>query len=233
VQKAVKVVKEKSKLVVFTDVCLCQYTSHGHCGVLDERGINNEKTLRILEKIALSHAQAGVDFVAPSSMMDGQVKTIRNALDENGFEDVGIMSYSAKFASTFYSPFRDAAKSAPKKVKGLPYLPDRRAYQVDFRSRKQAMREISLDVQEGADIIMVKPALPYLDILHEAKQRFDVPIAAFHVSGEHAMVKLAAKHGVLNEKDAFLEIATSIKRAGADFIITYAALDIARWLNEA
>jgi len=233
VQKAVRMIRENSELAVFTDVCLCQYTSHGHCGVLDEKGINNEKTLEILGKIALSHAQAGADFVAPSSMMDGQVKVIRNVLDENGFNDVGIVSYSAKFASAFYSPFRDVVKSTPKKVRGLPYLPDRRTYQVDFRSRKQAMREISLDVQEGADIVMVKPALPYLDILHEAKQRFDVPIAAFQVSGEYAIVKLAAKQGFLNEKDALLETVTSIKRAGADFIITYAALDIARWLSEA
>lgn len=230
VQRAIKQIRENSELVVFSDVCMCQYTSHGHCGVLDEKGVDNDKTLELLSKIAISHASAGADFVAPSSMMDGQVKTIRNALDDNGFGDVGIMAYSAKFASSLYAPFREAVGSAPRR---LPYLSDRCTYQMDFRSREQAMREMALDVEEGADILMVKPALPYLDIIREARRRFDVPIAAFQVSGEYAMIKLASKHGMLSERDTFLEVLTSIKRAGANFILTYAALDAARWLSEA
>lgn len=232
VQKAIRRVKEKSELVVFTDVCLCQYTTHGHCGVLTKRGVDNDRTLRLLAKTAVSHARAGADFVAPSSMMDGQVKAIRDALDASGFKDVGIMSYSAKFASSFYGPFREAAESAPKHMRGLPYLADRSTYQIDFRSLEQAMREISLDVEEGADIIMVKPALPCLDVICEAKRRFDLPLAAYQVSGEYAMIKLACSHRLLDERRAFLETLTSIKRAGANFIITYAALDVARWLSE-
>jgi porphobilinogen synthase len=231
VQKAVRQIKENSELVVFTDVCLCHYTSHGHCGVLGEHGVNNDRTLKLLAKIAVTHARAGADFVSPSSMMDGQVKAIREALDAGGFEDVGIMSYSAKFASSFYDPFRRAIGSHPKRVEGLPYFTDRKTYQMDFRSIKQAMREITLDVEEGADVIMIKPALPYLDIIREARRKFDLPLAAYQVSGEYAMIKLAGKRGALDEKSAFLEILTSIKRAGANFVITYAALDVARWLG--
>lgn len=232
VQRAVRQAKEKSELVVFTDVCLCQYTTHGHCGVLTKQGVDNDRTLGLLAKTAVSHARAGADFVAPSSMMDGQVKAIRDALDASGFEDVGIMSYSAKFASSFYGPFREAVESIPKRARGLPYLADRRTYQMDFRSSEQAMREISLDVKEGADIIMVKPALPYLDVIREARRRFDLPLAAYQVSGEYAMIKLACVRGLIDERRAFLETLTSIKRAGANFIMTYAALDAARWLNE-
>jgi len=232
VQRAVKQVKEKSELVVFTDVCLCQYTTHGHCGVLTKQGVDNDRTLRLLAKTAVSHARAGADFVAPSSMMDGQVKAIRDALDSSGFGDVGIMSYSAKFASSFYGPFRTAVESAPKRVRGLPYLSDRNTYQMDFRSLEQAMREISLDIEEGADVVMVKPALPYLDVIREARRRFDVPLAAYQVSGEYVMMKLASQRGVIDEKRAFRETFTSIKRAGANFIITYAALDVAKWLDE-
>ncbi|MFQ6130217.1 MAG: porphobilinogen synthase [Candidatus Hadarchaeaceae archaeon] len=232
VQRAVKQLKKKSELVVFTDVCLCQYTTHGHCGVLTKQGVDNDRTLRLLAKTAVSHARAGADFVAPSSMMDGQVKAIRDALNASGFEDIGIMSYSAKFASSFYGPFREAVESAPKRVRGLPYLSNRGTYQMDFRSIKQALREISLDVEEGADIIMVKPALPYLDVIREARRKFDLPLAAYQVSGEYAMIKLACMRGLLDERRTFLETLISIKRAGANFIITYAALDAARWLSE-
>lgn len=233
VQRAIRRVKESSDLVIFTDVCLCQYTSHGHCGVLSERGVDNDHTLHLLGKIATSHAQAGADFVAPSSMMDGQVKAIRDALDASGFGDVGIMSYSAKFASSFYGPFRDAVESVPKRVRDLPYITDRSTYQMDYRSLEQTMREISLDIEEGADILMVKPALPYLDVIREARRRFDVPLAAYQVSGEYVMIKLACQHGFIDEKKSFMETLTSIKRAGANFIVTYAALDVARWLDEA
>ncbi len=232
VQRAVKHIKENSNLAVFTDVCLCQYTSHGHCGVLTKHGVNNDRTLELLGKIAVSHARAGADFVSPSSMMDGQVRAIRDALDASGFEDVGIMSYSAKFASSFYGPFREAVESAPTRVRGLPYLSDRSTYQMDFRSLKQAIHEISLDIDEGADIVMVKPALPYLDVIREARRTFAAPLAAYQVSGEYSMIKLASERGIVDEKRAFMETLTSIKRAGANFIITYAALDVARWLDE-
>jgi porphobilinogen synthase len=233
VPRAVKLVKEISELVVFTDVCLCQYTTHGHCGVLTRGGVDNDRTLALLAKVAMSHARAGADFVSPSSMMDGQVKTIREALDASGFEGVGIMSYSAKFASSFYGPFREAVESNPRRVRGFPYLADRSTYQMDFHSTEQAMHEISRDVEEGADIIMVKPALPYLDVIREARRRFDLPLAAYQVSGEYSMVKFAGQRGVIDERRAFLETLTAIKRAGANFIITYAALDVARWLDEA
>ncbi|MEW6592800.1 MAG: porphobilinogen synthase [Candidatus Hadarchaeota archaeon] len=232
VQKTVKRIKKISDIVVFTDVCLCQYTSHGHCGVLAERGVENNRTLDLLSKIAVSHAKAGADFVAPSAMMDGQVKAIRDALDAGGLTDVGIMSYSAKFASSFYGPFRDAVESEPKQVKGLPYIQDRSTYQMDFRSLEQAMHEISLDIQEGADIVMVKPALPYLDVIREARRTFATPIAAYQVSGEFTMLKLAAQRGLIDEKKSFLETLTAIKRAGANLIITYAALDVVKWLDE-
>lgn len=229
VQRAVREIKNSSRLAVFTDVCLCHYTSHGHCGMFNERGVDNDKTLELLTKIALSHARAGADFVAPSSMMDGQVGAIRGALDENGFEDVGIMGYSSKFSSSLYGPFREAAQSAPKAT--IPHLSDRRTYQMDFRSRTQAVREIELDIQEGADIVMIKPALPYLDVINVARKKFNVPIAAYQVSGEYVMIKLLSQSGAAKEEDIFFETLTSIKRAGADFIITYAALDVARWLR--
>lgn len=232
VQRAVKNIKETSKLAVFTDVCLCQYTSHGHCGVIDNKGVDNDKTLELLEKTAVSHARAGADFVAPSGMMDGQVAAIRGALDQGGFQDVGIMSYSAKFASVFYGPFREAVESAPKPVPKLPNLKGRETYQMDFRSLEQALREMELDLKEGADILMVKPALPYLDVISEARRRFNVPIAAYQVSGEYSSIKLASQHGLVDEKRAFLETLTAIKRAGASFIITYAALMAAEWLSE-
>ncbi|MFN4133241.1 MAG: porphobilinogen synthase [Candidatus Hadarchaeales archaeon] len=232
VQRAVRIIKETSKLAVFTDVCLCQYTSHGHCGVLDKRGVNNDRTLRLLRKIAVSHAEAGADFVAPSGMMDGQVAAIRGALDQAGFQDVGIMSYSAKFASVFYGPFREAVESTPKPPPNLPNLKGRETYQMDFHSIEDALHEMELDLKEGADILMVKPALPYLDILREARRRFLIPLAAYQVSGEYSSIKIAAQQGLIDEKRAFLETLTAIKRAGANFIITYAALMVVKWLNE-
>jgi porphobilinogen synthase len=228
VQEAVRIIKEISDLIVFTDVCLCQYTSHGHCGVIREGKVDNDATLEILSKIAISHAEAGADFVSPSAMMDGQVGAIRRALDESGFQDVGIMAYSAKFASSFYGPFREAAESAPKAVGELS---DRSTYQMDFRSSFQALREMELDAKEGADILMVKPALPYLDIIKAAREKFALPIAAYQVSGEYLAIKLAAKTGVIDEKKAFLETFYSIKRAGADIIISYAAPEVAKWLK--
>ncbi|KXB03059.1 delta-aminolevulinic acid dehydratase [candidate division MSBL1 archaeon SCGC-AAA261F19] len=232
VQTAVSRIKSESGLAVFTDVCLCQYTTHGHCGILDESGLNNDKTLEVLRKTSVSHARAGADFVSPSGMIDGQVKEIREALDDEGFGGVGIMSYSAKFASNFYGPFRDAVESSPKKVEGLPHLGDRSTYQMDFKTREQPMREIKLDVEEGADIVMVKPALPYLDVIREARQTFDVPISAYQVSGEYSMIKRLSENDEDYEKKLFLESLNSIKRAGANFIITYGALDVSRWLSE-
>ena len=211
------------KLVVMTDVCLCEYTSHGHCGILKGTGVQNDATVEILQKIAVSHAEAGADVVAPSAMMDGQVKSIRTALDDAGFSQVGIMSYSAKFASCFYGPFRDAAECAPQ-------FSDRKSYQMGYENVQEALREIELDVNEGADIIMVKPALAYLDVISAARSKFNLPIAAYNVSGEYSMVKAAAKMGWIDEKAAILEILTGIKRAGADFIITYFAKDIGTWL---
>lgn len=232
VQNVVSRIKSESSLAVFTDVCLCQYTTHGHCGILDEGGLNNDKTLEVLRKTSVSHARAGADFVSPSGMIDGQVKEIREVLDDEGFGDVGIMSYSAKFASNFYGPFRDAVESSPKKVEGLPPLGDRSTYQMDFNAREQPMREIKLDVEEGADIVMVKPALPYLDVIREARQTFDVPISAYQVSGEYAMIKRLSENDEDYERKLFLESLNSIKRAGANFIITYGALDVSRWLSE-
>lgn len=232
VQRATRKIKEKSDLAVFTDVCLCQYTTHGHCGILDEKGLNNDKTLKILQKISVSHAKAGADFVSPSGMIDGQVKAIRNALDDEGLENVGIMSYSAKFASNFYGPFRGAVESSPKKVEGFPRLEDRSTYQMDFETSEQPMREIKLDMEEGADIVMIKPALPYLDVIREARETFDVPISAYQVSGEYAMIKRLSENDERYEKELFLESLNSIKRAGANFILTYAALDVSRWLIE-
>lgn len=229
VQRAVRAIKrEVPELVVITDVCLCEYTSHGHCGIVREVPggfeVDNDATLEILAKTAVSHAAAGADIVAPSDMMDGRVKAIREALDENGFAHVPIMSYAAKMASAFYGPFREAAESAPQ-------FGDRRGYQMDFANKREALREIALDIEEGADIVMVKPALAYLDIIAAARERFDVPIAAYNVSGEYAMVKAAAKMGWLDEDRVVWEILTAIKRAGADLIITYFAKDVAKKLK--
>lgn len=226
VQQAVRNIKKTvPDLLVITDVCLCAYTDHGHCGVTNEGKIDNDATCEILAKVALSHAKAGADMVAPSDMMDGRVGIIRKALDEEGFEDAAIMSYSAKYASAFYGPFRDAADSAPA-------FGDRKTYQMDIASSaKQVMREIELDIAEGADIVMVKPALCYLDIIAQAKQRFDVPIAAYSVSGEYVMINTAARHNVFDRKSAIMETLTAVKRAGADIIITYFAKEVARWLR--
>ncbi len=224
VQRALKNVnKDFSDAILITDVCLCEYTTHGHCGIVKDGVILNDATLPILEKIAISHAKAGVDIVAPSGMMDGMVGAIRNALDRSGFEDVAIMSYSAKYASNFYSPFRDAADS--KFTFG-----NRKSYQMDFHNSDEALREVELDLKEGADIIMVKPALAYLDVIKKVKETFTVPLAAYNVSGEYAMVKAASKLGFLDEKEIIYEILISIKRAGADLIITYHAKDAAEIL---
>jgi porphobilinogen synthase len=226
VQQAVKRIKnEVPDILVITDVCLCEYTSHGHCGMLEKRDVQNDETLEVLAETALSHARAGADMVAPSAMMDGQVAAIRESLDENAFEDVPIMAYAAKYSSSFYGPFREAAESAPQ-------FGDRKAYQMDPANADEAIREISLDVNEGADIIMVKPALAYLDIICRAKQEFDLPIAAYNVSGEYSMIKAAAQLGWLDEEKAMIESLTSIKRAGADIIITYFAPEMAKLLNK-
>jgi len=221
VQQAVKKIKkEVPDILIVTDVCLCEYTSHGHCGMLDKETVDNDSTLEVLAETAVSHARAGADMVAPSAMMDGQVAAIREGLDENNFADVPVMAYAAKHASCFYGPFREAAQSAPK-------FGDRKSYQMDPANGDEAMREITLDVAEGADIIMVKPALPYLDIICRAKQEFDLPLAAYNVSGEFAMIKAAAANGWLDEERAMLESLTAIKRAGADIIITYWAKQFA------
>ncbi len=217
VQQAVKNIKKNVPgLVVVTDICLCGYTSHGHCGLVRDNKIDNDATCELLARVALSHAQAGADIVAPSDMMDGRVKFIREALEQNSFHDVAIMSYAAKFASAFYGPFRDAADSAPA-------FGDRKTYQADPANAKQALAEIALDIDEGADIVMVKPALPYLDIIAKAAQRFDCPIAAYNVSGEYMMLNSAADAGLIDRDSAILETLTAIKRAGANIIITYFA----------
>jgi len=222
VQRSIKEIKKRvPQLLVITDVCLCAYTSHGHCGVVKDGKIDNDSTCELLAKVALSHAQAGADIVAPSDMMDGRVRYIREALEENGFHDVAIMSYAAKFASAFYGPFRDAAESAPA-------FGDRKSYQMDVANARQAMAEIALDIEEGADIVMVKPALCFLDIIYRAKQRFDCPIAAYNVSGEYMMLNSAAEKGLLDKEAAMLEMLTSVKRAGADIIITYFAKEMAK-----
>ncbi len=222
VQRAIREIKKAApQLLVITDVCLCGYTDHGHCGVIKDGKIDNDATCELLAKVALAHAQAGADIVAPSDMMDGRVKYIREALEENDFKDVAIMSYAAKFASAFYGPFRDAAESAPS-------FGDRKSYQMDVSNSDQAMREIALDIAEGADIVMVKPALPYLDIICRARQRFDCPIAAYNVSGEYMMLNSAADAGLLDKQAAMLEMLTAIKRAGADILITYFAKDVAK-----
>jgi len=231
VQKAIKAIKKDTgDIVIITDVCLCGYASHGHCGIVKEQSakskaqsysIDNDKTLKTLAKIALSHAEAGADFVAPSAMMDGQVRAIREALDKNGFQDTGILAYSAKYASNFYGPFREALDSTPE-------FGDRKTYQMDYRNSDEALREICQDINEGADIVMVKPSLAYLDIIYRAKEKFNIPLAAYNVSGEYAMVKAYRRKP---ERELVLEILTSIKRAGADIIITYHAKEAARWLK--
>jgi len=221
VQRAVGAIKaSEPELVVVTDVCLCEYTDHGHCGVLEGEAVKNDPSVARLAETALSHARAGADVVAPSDMMDGRVGAIRTALDETGFEEVAILSYAAKFASAYYGPFRDAAESAPA-------FGDRRAYQMDPPNRREALREMRLDLEEGADVLMVKPALPYLDVLADARRELDVPLAAYHVSGEYAMIHAAAERGWLDGPRAMEEALLSIKRAGADFILTYAARDVA------
>lgn len=226
VQKAVRHIKAAVPgLVVITDVCLCGYTDHGHCGIVKDGRIDNDTTCQVLAKVALSHAQAGADIVAPSDMMDGRVGVIRQALDRNGFQEVAIMSYAAKYASAFYGPFRQAAESAPA-------FGDRRSYQMDPANADQAMMEISLDLQEGADIVMIKPALCYLDVIYRARQRFDCPIAAYFVSGEYMMVHSAAKAGLLDLNVAMWETFLAIKRAGADIIITYFAKTLARQIKD-
>ena len=225
VQRSIREIKKAApELLVITDVCLCAYTSHGHCGVIKDGKIDNDPTCELLAKMALSHAQAGADIVAPSDMMDGRVRYIREALEENDFENVAIMSYAAKHASAFYGPFRDAAESAPA-------FGDRRTYQMDPASADQAMAEIALDIEEGADIVMVKPALAYLDIIYRARQRFDCPIAAYNVSGEYMMVKSSAAAELLDGKATMLEVLTAIKRAGADIVITYFAKEAAKLLS--
>ena len=230
IQKALRAIKKKCPdLIAITDVCLCEYMSHGHCGVTRIDGehfhVLNDESVDLLAKTALSHAQAGADMVAPSDMMDGRIGAVRETLDANGFTDIGIISYSAKFASVFYGPFRDAAESPPQ-------FGDRRTYQMDAANADEALREIALDVDEGADIIMIKPALPYLDILWRAKERFGKPTAVYHVSGEFAMVKAAAEKKVFDERAAVMEIMTSLKRAGADIIVTYWAKQLAEWLKK-
>lgn len=224
VQKAIATIKDaEPSLVVVTDVCLCAYTDHGHCGLIKGGVVDNDSTLDVLAKVALSHAAAGADVVAPSDMMDGRVLAIRTALDESGYTNVSIMAYSAKYASAFYGPFREAADSAPK-------FGDRKTYQMDPANSDEAIREVALDVEEGADIVMVKPALGYLDIIRRVKETFPVPVAAYSVSGEYAMIKAASAAGAIDEERAVFEVLTCIKRAGADMIITYFARDVARWL---
>lgn len=226
VQKAMTLIKAAlPELIVIGDVCLCEYTSHGHCGKLNGDDVDNDSTLELLAKVALSQAQAGADMVAPSDMMDGRILAIRNKLDANGYKNVSIMSYAVKYASAYYGPFRDAADCAPQ-------FGDRASYQMDPANRREAMREVELDIAEGADIMMVKPALAYLDIIREVKDNFDYPVAAYNVSGEYAMVKAAAANGWIDEKRLVLETLLSMKRAGADIIITYHAMDAARWLQE-
>ena len=227
VQETTRLIKKNfPELVVITDVCLCAYTNHGHCGILNERGeVENDLSLKILTRIAVSHAEAGSDIVAPSDMMDGRVKAIRGALDQDGFESIPILSYAAKYASAFYGPFREAAHSAPQ-------FGDRKSYQMDPANREEALREIGMDIEEGADIVMVKPALAYLDVIREARRRFEFPIAAYNVSGEYALVKAAAKEGWIDEQKLVLEILTSIQRAGAQIILTYHAKDIATWARD-
>ena len=226
VQTAIRNIKEVNPdIVLMSDVCLCGYTDHGHCGVIRGGGVDNDATVELLAKTAVSHARAGVDIVAPSAMMDGQVAGVRAALDREGFEDTAILAYAAKHASAFYGPFRDAADSAPR-------FGDRRGYQKDPANLRESLREIALDLEEGADIVMVKPALPYLDVIRAARERFDAPLAAYAVSGEYAMIKAAADRGWIDERAVVEETLTAIRRAGADFILTYHAKGFARWREE-
>lgn len=226
VQRAMRAIKkEVPNLVIVGDVCLCQYTTHGHCGELCGHEVDNDATLKLLAKVAVSQAESGADIIAPSDMMDGRIAVIREALDEAQFKDVSIMSYAVKYASAYYGPFRDAADSAP-------HFGDRRGYQMDPANSREAMKEVELDMAEGADIIMVKPALCYLDIVRQTRDKIDRPVAVYNVSGEYAMVKAAAKNGWIDEKRIVMETLTSMKRAGADIIITYHAIDVAKWLKE-
>jgi porphobilinogen synthase len=225
VQRAIEAIRKANlKLLVITDVCLCEYTDHGHCGVIENGEVANDATLTILAQQALSHVRAGADIVAPSDMMDGRVAAIREILDEHKFENTAILSYAAKYCSGFYGPFREAAQSAPQ-------FGDRRSYQMDPGNAREALKEVELDLEEGADMVMVKPAMPYLDIIRRVRDAFDVPVAAYNVSGEYAMVKAAVQKGWLDEKRVVLEILTGIQRAGADIILTYHAKDVARWLK--
>ncbi|MDE0313397.1 MAG: porphobilinogen synthase [Candidatus Poribacteria bacterium] len=225
IQQAVRAIKDAvPDLLVMTDVCLCEYTDHGHCGVIEGSEVQNDPTLDLLVKESLSHVQAGADVIAPSDMMDGRVGAIRDALDDEGYENIPIMAYSAKYASAFYGPFREAAESAPQ-------FGDRRSYQMDPANSEEALREVVLDIEEGADIVMVKPALSYLDVIHQVKTEFQMPVAAYNVSGEYAMIKAAAQNGWVDEKRVALEVLTSIKRAGADIILTYFAKSVVEWLE--
>ena len=226
VQESVKTIKSNfgEEIVTITDVCLCQYTSHGHCGIIKNKVADNDESLKILDRVALSHAEAGTDFVAPSAMMDGQVKSIRKALDYNSFKNVGIIGYSAKLSSNLYTPFRDASHSTPE-------FGDRKSYQMPFQNTNEALHEIMMDVKEGADIIMIKPALPYLDLIYKARQSTLLPVCAYSVSGEYSIVKAAALEGWVNEEEIIMEFTTSIKRAGADIIISYHTKKIAEILN--
>jgi porphobilinogen synthase len=224
VQQAIMAIKETvPALLIVTDVCLCEYTDHGHCGIVKNGAVDNDSTLELLAKEALSHAQAGADIIAPSDMMDGRVGAIRRALDSNGFDQVAIMAYAAKYASGFYGPFREAAESTPQ-------FGDRRAYQMDPANTDEALREVALDIEEGADIVMVKPALAYLDVIYRVKEKFGYPVAAYNVSGEYSMIKAAAMNGWIDEEKIMLEVLLSIKRAGADMILTYFAKQLARVL---
>ena len=225
VQHAIEAIrKAKLKLLVITDVCLCEYTDHGHCGVIEDGEVANDATLDILAKQAVSHARAGADIVAPSDMMDGRVGVIRESLDEHKFENISILAYAAKYSSAFYGPFREAAQSTPQ-------FGDRRGYQMDPANAREALREVEMDLDEGADMVMVKPALPYLDIIRRVRDEFDVPVAAYNVSGEYSMVKAAVQKGWLDEQRVVTEILTGIQRAGAEIILTYHAKDAARWLR--
>jgi len=225
VQRAIEAIRKANlKLLVITDVCLCEYTDHGHCGVIENGDVANDASLPILAAQALSHARAGADIIAPSDMMDGRVAAIREALDQHKFHDIAILAYAAKYCSGFYGPFREAADSAPQ-------FGDRRSYQMDPANAREALKEVALDLEEGADMVMVKPALPYLDVIRRVREEFDVPVGAYNVSGEYAMVKAAAQKGWLDEKRVVLEILTGIQRAGADIILTYHAKDAGRWLK--
>jgi len=226
IQQAIRVIKsEVPELLIITDICLCEYTSHGHCGVIHNGNVQNDESLELLSRMALSHAEAGVDMVAPSDMMDGRVGAIRQTLDEHGFNQTPIMAYSAKFASGFYGPFREAAGSTPQ-------FGDRRAYQMDPANVREALREVELDIAEGADIVMVKPAMAYLDVIRRVRDHCDLPLAAYNVSGEFSMIKAAAQNGWIDERRIVMEVLTAIRRAGADIIITYFAPEVATWLKE-